>query len=313
MAEILSNRIRTTLDGAINSSVTSLTATDASDFPATGDFRIRIGTEIIKVLGVTGNVFSPIVRAAEPLDGVQTAVSHADDDEIRLVITAGALQEAFGASVASKLRVMYRGDDLALADTDPVSTWPSSLDTFHDLESSGGNRPAFAVGTGPNGADWVDFATGKYLLSTAMDLMGDGPSVHSDVFCVFKGGASTNMVWSAGNPSNDRSVFLYVVDSTHWAGVSYNGTIVNVPTTIANWQLATVQVRGGAIRTWLDGVFQERHLSPVIVDLAGFVMGRLSGLGASFNGGIAELRIYRDLSDSEIDGVNTELTTYYAL
>jgi hypothetical protein len=75
-----------TLDGAINNSVTSLDVASASSFPAAGDFRIRIDDEILKVTGVSGVTFT-VVRGQEGT----SAASHVDASVITEVLTQAAL------------------------------------------------------------------------------------------------------------------------------------------------------------------------------------------------------------------------------
>lgn len=81
MEQLATNPI-STLNGAINNSVTSLTVTSGASFPATGTFRIRINDEIMKVTSVAGTTFT-VVRAQEGT----TAASHANTDEVVGILT----------------------------------------------------------------------------------------------------------------------------------------------------------------------------------------------------------------------------------
>jgi len=97
MSEQLANKAKTTLNGAINNSVTSLVVTSATGFPATGDFRILIKAEgantdeILTVTAVSGTTFT-VTRASEAIAGAQSASSHASGAEVIHVLTAGALR-----------------------------------------------------------------------------------------------------------------------------------------------------------------------------------------------------------------------------
>ncbi len=87
-----SNRSRSTLDGAITDSATTLTIdTPAAgqDFPATGPFRAICGTEIMLVGTRTGTTFSDLTRGYEGT----TAAAHSDGAVISHGITAGALSD----------------------------------------------------------------------------------------------------------------------------------------------------------------------------------------------------------------------------
>lgn len=76
-----------TLDGAINDSVTSLDVASATDFPSDGNFRILIGSEIMKVEAVSSNTFT-VVRGTEGT----SAAAHSDGDTVTLIITAESLK-----------------------------------------------------------------------------------------------------------------------------------------------------------------------------------------------------------------------------
>jgi len=92
MVEILRNNPSTTLNGAINSTVTSLIVTSATGFPTTGDFRIRIDNEIILVTSVSGTTFT-VIRAVEEYQGTQTAVSHSNGAAVTLVLSQHGLSD----------------------------------------------------------------------------------------------------------------------------------------------------------------------------------------------------------------------------
>ena len=99
--EQYSNAAATTLNGAINSSVVTLVAADGSTFPAAGDFRIKIDSEIIVVGARSGNTLSSLTRAAEGT----TAASHADAAAVEHVLTAAGLSNllllGYGVRIAT--------------------------------------------------------------------------------------------------------------------------------------------------------------------------------------------------------------------
>ena len=66
--------VTTTLNGAINASVTTLTLTDASQFPSSGTNFIIIGSEEISYTGVSGNTLTGLTRGVAGT----TAASHSD-------------------------------------------------------------------------------------------------------------------------------------------------------------------------------------------------------------------------------------------
>ena len=85
--EQISNEAKTTLNGAINSSVTTLTVDDKTDFPTDGNFRILIGSEIMKVESISGLVFT-VVRGREGT----VATAHSDGVQVTLIITSDAFK-----------------------------------------------------------------------------------------------------------------------------------------------------------------------------------------------------------------------------
>lgn len=84
------NNASTTLNGAINNSVTSITVTAGVVFPAEGDYRLIIDTEVVLVTARATNVLT-VVRG---VDGT-AAASHSNADSISALVTAGALSQYF--------------------------------------------------------------------------------------------------------------------------------------------------------------------------------------------------------------------------
>jgi hypothetical protein len=198
VAEILSNRIRTNLNGSINNSVTSLTVDDASHFPATGDFRIKLTTEIMKVTGVAGNVFT-VVRAAEVLDGVQTAVSHADDEEVRLVLSAGALAAAFAPAGGGAIQSAYASRPVAGTAGRiwlPTDSIFSAYDSGSDWKEYYGSTPVYSTNGWPS--TWVNQGTATKDV-TKGGLQLHQPALGGDnVRCVVKTAPATPYIITVG-------------------------------------------------------------------------------------------------------------------
>lgn len=85
--ERLVNNYQSTLNGAIDNVVTSLVVTSATGLPSTGDFRIRINSELMLVTAISGTTLSGLTRGIEGT----TAASHANGDSISAVLTSGSL------------------------------------------------------------------------------------------------------------------------------------------------------------------------------------------------------------------------------
>lgn len=86
----LANSPVTTLNGAINNSTTSVVVVDASAFPASGDFYVIVGQEIMLCTSRSSNTLT-VVRGQEGT----TAVSHLSADPIAVVLTAQTLRLLF--------------------------------------------------------------------------------------------------------------------------------------------------------------------------------------------------------------------------
>jgi hypothetical protein len=88
MTEKFSNKAATTLSAAITTvTATSCTVTDATAFPASGNFRIKIDGEILIVTAVAGATFT-VTRGAEGT----TAATHASGSDVIHLLTKGSLE-----------------------------------------------------------------------------------------------------------------------------------------------------------------------------------------------------------------------------
>src|SRR6266498_3931144 len=89
MTEQLANNAASTLNGGIDNVVTSLVVANGTVFPASGNFRILIDTELILVGARSGNTLSSLTRGIE----ATTATSHSNGVAVTHVLTtAGLLQ-----------------------------------------------------------------------------------------------------------------------------------------------------------------------------------------------------------------------------
>jgi hypothetical protein len=86
--EKYANFATTTLNGAINSSVTSITVTDGSVFPSSGDFRVTVEAEIMLCTARSSNTLT-VVRGQEGT----TAASHGNGLQIKSVLTKDSIKK----------------------------------------------------------------------------------------------------------------------------------------------------------------------------------------------------------------------------
>jgi hypothetical protein len=96
--EQFSNDAKTTLTGTIGPLALTLTVTSATNFPAQGNFRIRVENEIMLVTAVGGTVFT-VTRGVEGT----TAASHTAGVAVTHVVTSGALSQFRSDNVGSGL------------------------------------------------------------------------------------------------------------------------------------------------------------------------------------------------------------------
>ncbi len=84
--EQYANNAQSSLAGAVTAGATSLTVASAAAFPASGQFRLLIGSEILLVTAVAGNTFT-VSRGQEGT----VAAAHAAGAAVACVLTAAAL------------------------------------------------------------------------------------------------------------------------------------------------------------------------------------------------------------------------------
>jgi hypothetical protein len=87
--EQFANAASTTLNGAINSSVTSITVTAATGFPAAAQYRVIIDSEVLLVTAGAGTTTWTVTRGAEGT----TAAAHSSLAAVTHILTAGALTQ----------------------------------------------------------------------------------------------------------------------------------------------------------------------------------------------------------------------------
>jgi hypothetical protein len=152
--EALANNAVTTLNGAINNSVTSLTVTNGALFPSTGRFRILIDSEIILVGARSGNSFTSLTRGAEGT----TAASHANSANVYQIITAGGFLGMVGAAMGVYNVKDYgaKGDG-STDDTAAINAAIAALPTPSAQEGGG----------------IVYFPAGNYLVSSPITIARD--------------------------------------------------------------------------------------------------------------------------------------------
>lgn len=155
--EQYTNNAATTLNGAINNSVTSLVVTSATGFPTVPNFRIIVENEIMLVTAVSGTTYT-VTRGVEGT----TAASHADLTVVTHVLTAASLFKLIEESnmydtyanlpAAGRKGRRYKASNSPLWYLDNGSTWD-----------------AFIEGVGPLNPNLADFTTWVNQDSSVID------------------------------------------------------------------------------------------------------------------------------------------------
>lgn len=138
--ELFADDAYTTLASDITSGSTTLSVHDAANFPTEGNFRIRIGNELMLVTSVSGTTFT-VTRAIEST----TASSHEEGSLVVAIVTAGGMEQFL------KDNILYYGHK-------PL---------YHSLTDENGNVLTASSFT------WVN-----QLAATATDVNGTIHTVH---------------------------------------------------------------------------------------------------------------------------------------
>lgn len=228
MSEQFTNKAETTLNGAINNSVTSLVVTSATGFPTTGDFRIIVSPdtaneEIMTVTAVSGTTFT-VTRASEAVAGTQTAQSHSNGATIAHVLTAGALQNASLPAGTIGCRANWGSGTLSgTGSYVPVSlngTDTYDSDNFHN-PSSNPSRITIPAGLGGKYfISWHFYGIGNHYTSIKLNGAGilgaygvsgtDAISASSDVFNL-NGGDYIELVVNANTSTTINEAIVTVI------------------------------------------------------------------------------------------------------
>ncbi len=170
------------LTGDITNSQTSITVTDASLFPAAGNFRIAIESEIILVTGVSSNTFT-VTRGIES----STAVSHESGTSVALVITAGSMKQLFddrvGIGTFSSLPAsefgnrLYYSTDTSTLSFDDGTGWIHNFGLYKATSVLDGNYPWFSQGTATSTQYGPSLWIGNTTHETNTPIRGKGDAL----------------------------------------------------------------------------------------------------------------------------------------
>lgn len=142
MTEQLSNSAASTLSAAITGvGDTTCSVANGTPFPASGNFRIIIDTELILVGARAGNNFSSMTRGIEGT----TAATHSNAAVVTHVLTKAGLDQYLLENTVRQTVADAKGDLIA----------GTAADTFAKLTVGSNNQMIIADSTTASGLKWV--------------------------------------------------------------------------------------------------------------------------------------------------------------
>lgn len=241
--ELFTNNASSTLNGGINSSVTSLVVNSAATFPASGNFRIIVDNEIILVGSVSGNTFSNLSRGIENT----TAAIHANGATVTHILTAGSMK--------SNPRSMLNTGDIEYLS---ASGLPASLIAPVD------------------GIYSIQFASGIPSYVTASS--GGGAALPTGVFAPFAGTVAPNGHLMCNGQAVSRTTYanlFAVIGTTYGAGDGV--TTFNVPNMQQRFPLGKASSGTGSTLGSTGGQIDHTHTIPALAINASGVLDIVTG------------------------------------
>jgi hypothetical protein len=208
-AEFFANQAQSSLTSGITAGATTLTVASAASFPAQGNFRIVVGSEVMLVTYVSNNVFT-VTRAAEAYGGVQSAAAHNAGDTVTHVGTAavaGMIAQVFNILAYGAIPNCQQITNGAM--TSGSSTLTSASNPF--LSTDVGKKILVPGG-----------GSGSSLLSTTINTFNNAGSVVLAASNASGGNISSVLVtWGTDNTSAIQSAIT---------AAQAVGGVVHIPT-----------------------------------------------------------------------------------
>jgi hypothetical protein len=225
-----------------------------------------------------------------------------------------ALTPTGGLAPVAGMVLWLKAHSLALADNDPVATWPDASAHGNDAtQASSGLRPLLKTGI-LNGRAVVRFdGVDDYL--NLVDLSGlTAASAIVVVNSTTDGGVSGSGLWNI-TAATANQAYPYAAKIYETFGRTSRKDAITTPSVQA-WRIYSITAAAGAWEAFLDGV-------SLVSDAGSFGIGSSSFIGATgifgaptyyFPGDIAELLIYPTaLSAPDRETVEAYLAAEYAL
>ena len=229
----VANPQTTTLNGAINSSTTTIVLTSSTNFPSTGTNQILIGTEEISYTGISGNTLTGVTRGVRNT----TAASHSDG----ATITNTSDYVAWGEAASGDLTIdpgMWSIDNfgnkiIALIHNKQVFEWNA------DASNATATRATIISGAPTASRDMIVSTPDSHLVFFGTETTIGTPSTQDQMFIRF---------------SNQEDINTYTPTATNTAGTQR----------LADGSRIMGAVRGrDAIYVWTDtALFTQRFIGP---------------------------------------------------
>ena len=229
----VANALTTTLNGAINSSTTTVVLTSVVNFPSTGTNHIQIGSEEISYTGISGNTLTGVTRGARGT----TAASHSDG----ATVTNSSDFVAWGEAASGDLVIdpgLWSIDNfgdkiIALIHNGPVFEWDSNA------ANATTTRATIISGAPTASRDMIVSTPDRHLVFFGTETTIGTPSTQDQMFIRF---------------SNQEDINTYTPTATNTAGTQR----------LADGSRIMGAVRGrDAIYVWTDtALFTQRFIGP---------------------------------------------------
>jgi hypothetical protein len=216
--ELFANNASTILSGnggSISAGATTFNLLSAAQFPISGNFRVRIGLELILVTGISGNTITSCTRQIENT----TAVSHNDGDEVEHIVTAAGLVQAMDER--DNVWKFWDGIIITVADQDVPSNTTVADDNGLRFDMVAGKLyiwDTYLIYSSPVGAGTPDIkigVAGPAALTYGYEVHGEGSVTTGDV-------AASIVNRFSGAGQVDTSGTAVTPRSEHWAGWAYS-------------------------------------------------------------------------------------------
>ena len=229
----VANPQTTTLNGAINSSTTTIVLTSATNFPSSGTNYIQIGTEEISYTGISTNTLTGVTRGVRNT----TAASHSDG----ATITNTSDYVAWGEAASGDLTIdpgLWSIDNfgnkiIALIHNKQVFEWNA------DASNATATRATIISGAPTASRDMIVSTPDRHLVFFGTETTIGTPSTQDQMFIRF---------------SNQEDINTYTPTATNTAGTQR----------LADGSRIMGAVRGrDAIYIWTDtALFTMRFIGP---------------------------------------------------